>query len=94
MRVQHGALQLNGAPHMFVIRDFPSVLEKHVKESRSHALQFVEQRLTFARAAGHVGHDAESAHTVVTAQHLDQGVRIGDRSGLVGDHHEHVLGSL
>ncbi len=72
MRIEHGTLHSNGSSHVLVIRDFPSVLEKHVKESRGHALEFLEQVLTFARAAALIGHDAEAAHTVVAAEHLDQ----------------------
>src|SRR5690606_39207306 len=77
------------------LRDRTEEVERDVaEEALADPRQLVVQAAAFGRAAHHVGHDLDPVHAALAGQDLDQGVGVGDRGGLVADHHHRVLRGL
>jgi hypothetical protein len=87
----HRFLALHGAAQPFVARDRAEVGQRHVEEASGDAFELCEQLAALAGMRDLVGEHLHAVDAALAAEHLDQRVRIGDRSRFVADHDDHVL---
>src|SRR3569832_2875976 len=89
--LDHRLLSLHGLAQKVVELHHAHEIELDIQEPVRGTLLLSIKLSSLLYALDHVGHDAESMYAMITIQHFDCSVGVGDGRGFVADGHDALL---